>query len=142
MFAQILQGRVTDPAGIQKQWERWVEDIKPGAPGFLGSTGGMRLNQPIVGLTPTADGRGYWFVARDGGIFAFGDAPFRGSMGGQRLNEPVMGLAPDPDGTGYWLVAADGREIHVLWPRHFTARFSTTLSRSAPMFTNSSGVIV
>jgi hypothetical protein len=36
---------------------------------------------------------GYWEVARDGGIFAFGDAAFSGSMGGQHLNEPIVGMA-------------------------------------------------
>ena len=41
MFAQVIQGRATDPAGLRKQWDRWVEDIKPGAQGFLGSTGGI-----------------------------------------------------------------------------------------------------
>ena len=56
----------------------------------------------------TADGRGYWLVAADGGIFAFGDAGFYGSMGGQPLNAPVVDLAPTPDGRGYWLVATDG----------------------------------
>ena len=35
---------------------------------------------PIVGLSPTPDNRGYWLVASDGGVFAFG-APFRGSLG-------------------------------------------------------------
>ena len=29
----------------------------------------------------TPDGRGYWLVAADGGIFAFGDAGFYGSGG-------------------------------------------------------------
>ena len=33
-------------------------------------------------MAATPDGRGYWLVASDGGIFAFGDAPFHGSMGG------------------------------------------------------------
>ena len=36
----------------------------------------------------TEDGGGYWEVASDGGIFAFGDAGFYGSMGGRPLNEP------------------------------------------------------
>ncbi len=36
---------------------------------------------------------GYWEVAADGGIFAFGGAPFDGSMGGQPLAAPVVGLA-------------------------------------------------
>ena len=53
---------------------------------------------------PTPTGAGYWLVACDGGIFAFGDARFHGSTGAMRLNQPIVGIAADPDGTGYWLV--------------------------------------
>jgi hypothetical protein len=66
------------------------------------------LNKPIVGMATTADGGGYWLVASDGGIFAFGDADFYGSTGGIHLNEPIVGMAATPDGGGYWMVAADG----------------------------------
>ena len=59
-------------------------------------------------MASTPDGFGYWLVASDGGIFAFGDAQFYGSMGGTHLNQPVVGMAATPDGKGYWLVAADG----------------------------------
>ncbi len=59
-------------------------------------------------MAPTPDGKGYWLVARDGGIFSFGDAAFYGSTGGLALNQPIVGMAPTPDGKGYWLVAADG----------------------------------
>ena len=51
---------------------------------------------------------GYWEVASDGGIFAFGGAPFYGSMGGKPLNQPIVGIASTPTGTGYWQVASDG----------------------------------
>jgi ribosomal protein L24E len=51
---------------------------------------------------------GYWLVGRDGGIFAFGDAPFSGSTGNLHLNQPIVGMASNPVGTGYWFVAADG----------------------------------
>jgi hypothetical protein len=51
---------------------------------------------------------GYWLVASDGGIFAFGDAGFYGSTGGQTLNKPIVSMAATPDGKGYWLVASDG----------------------------------
>ena len=66
------------------------------------------LNAPVVGMAATPDGKGYWEVASDGGIFAFGDAAFAGSVGGQHLNAPVVGMAGTPDGKGYWEVASDG----------------------------------
>jgi hypothetical protein len=74
----------------------------------LGDTAGIRLDKPMVGMSPTSDGLGYWLVASDGGIFTFGDAAFHGSTGGIRLNQPVVGMATTPDGGGYTLVASDG----------------------------------
>ena len=75
---------------------------------FAGSTGAIRLNQPIVGMAATPSGNGYWLVASDGGIFAFGDARFTGSTGAIKLNRPIVGMAATPSGNGYWLVASDG----------------------------------
>jgi hypothetical protein len=75
---------------------------------FYGSTGGMTLAQPIVGLASRPDGGGYWLVASDGGVFAFGDSGFHGSTGGISLVKPIVGLASTPGGHGYWLVASDG----------------------------------
>ena len=79
-----------------------------GRAGFFGSTGAIKLNQPIAGMAATPDGRGYWMVASDGGIFAFGNAAFHGSMGGKPLNQPIVAMAPTRTGKGYWLVASDG----------------------------------
>jgi len=79
-----------------------------GSATFAGSTGGMALAAPIVGMATTPDGGGYWLVASDGGIFTFGDAHFYGSTGAVRLNRPIVGMAATPDGGGYWLVASDG----------------------------------
>ena len=53
-------------------------------------------------------GQGYWMVASDGGLFAFGDAKFAGSAGSQTLNKPIVAMAPTPSGLGYWMVASDG----------------------------------
>ncbi len=36
---------------------------------------------------------GYWLVASDGGVFAFGSAGFYGSTGGMTLNRPIVGMA-------------------------------------------------
>jgi Domain of unknown function (DUF1906) len=42
--------------------------------------GGQHLNGPMIGLAATSDNRGYWEVATDGGIFAFGDAQYYGNV--------------------------------------------------------------
>ncbi|MDA8341848.1 MAG: N-acetylmuramoyl-L-alanine amidase, partial [Actinomycetota bacterium] len=76
-----------------------------GAP-TLGGTGGQSPS-PVVGAA-AAPGHGYWLVAADGGVFAFGDATTWGSAAGHPLAAPVVGMAATPDGGGYWLVAADG----------------------------------
>ena len=77
-------------------------------PHFTGLWAGILYNQPIVAIASTADGRGYWLVASDGGIFSFGDAVFFGSTGAITLNSPIVGMAATHDGKGYWLVASDG----------------------------------
>ncbi|HMC79526.1 MAG TPA: hypothetical protein VKO35_03165, partial [Acidimicrobiia bacterium] len=51
---------------------------------------------------------GYWLVASDGGIFAFGNAHFFGSTGSIHLNKPIVAAMASPSGGGYWLVASDG----------------------------------
>ena len=64
---------------------------------LLRSTGNLRLTQPIVGMAATPDGRGYWLVASDGGVFAFGDAPFFGSTGNLTLLRPSRRHGRDAD---------------------------------------------
>ena len=75
---------------------------------FAGSTSGMRLTQPIVGVAANRAGTGYWLVAKDGGIFSFGSASFHGSTGDIRLNQPIVGISATRSGNGYWMVARDG----------------------------------
>jgi hypothetical protein len=41
MFVQVIKGKVKDEAGLRKQFDRWAEEIRPGAEGFLGSTSGV-----------------------------------------------------------------------------------------------------
>jgi len=62
----------------------------------------------VVGMAATPDGGGYWLVASDGGIFAFGSAGFFGSTGSLHLVLPVVGMTVALRGSGYWMVAADG----------------------------------
>lgn len=90
-----------------------------GSANFYGSTGSLRLQRPVVGITPTADRGGYWLVASDGGVFSFGDSGFYGSIPGlglhpagsgvyPNLNAPIVGMVPSADGGGYFMVASDG----------------------------------
>jgi hypothetical protein len=51
---------------------------------FHGSTGAIRLVQPIVDMAVTPTDLGYWLSARDGGVFAFPDAHYFGSEPGNR----------------------------------------------------------
>ncbi len=53
---------------------------------------------------------GLWEVGRDGGIFAFGAAPFLGSLPKSHVvpDAPVVGIAATPTGDGYWLTGSDG----------------------------------
>lgn len=41
MFVQIIEGRVADRDLLVRQWEAWDRECRPGAIGFLGSTGGV-----------------------------------------------------------------------------------------------------
>ena len=59
-------------------------------------------------MSPTPTGNGYWLVASDGGIFAYGDANFFGSTGSIKLNQPITSMTATSTGNGYWLVGADG----------------------------------
>jgi hypothetical protein len=90
-----------------------------GSAQFYGSTGSLKLQRPVVGISPTTNKGGYWLVASDGGIFAFGDAGFFGSIPGDglapagsgrphSLNAPIVAMVPSSDGGGYFMVASDG----------------------------------
>ena len=48
----------------------------------------VTLNGPVLDSIATPTGQGYYMVASDGGIFAFGDAAFAGSMGGKHAQRP------------------------------------------------------
>jgi hypothetical protein len=77
--------------------------------GPAGSNDAKRLNAPIVAIVPSADNKGYFMVASDGGVFAFGDARYSGScvsIGG--CGGPAVAVMPDSTGKGYWLATSNG----------------------------------
>ncbi len=67
------------------------------------------LDAPIVGMVPSHDGAGYFMVASDGGVFAFGDARFEGSCPGiGGCHGAAVAVVPDATGDGYWVVTSTG----------------------------------
>ena len=53
-------------------------------------SGCTSLSAPVVGIQPTPDGKGYWLIGADGGVFAFGDAVFDGNARGQTGGAPAV----------------------------------------------------
>src|SRR5262245_33863314 len=66
-----------------------------------------QLAAPVIGLTATPSGHGYWRAARDGGVLTAGDAPFFGAAT-KYIHTSVVGIASTPTGGGYWLVDTAG----------------------------------
>ena len=51
MFIQVIRAdRVNDQAGIRKALDRWQEELRPGATGYLGSTGGFTDDGGMLAL--------------------------------------------------------------------------------------------
>jgi len=78
-----------------------------GSAGFQGSTGGLPLAAPVVGMAAAPSRAGYWLAAEDGGVFAF-NAPFYGSGRQLHLLSPIVGLAASPGDAGARLTDAAG----------------------------------
>ena len=53
---------------------------------------GVKWKQPAVAVVGTPDGRGYHVLSADGGVYAFGAAPFFGSLAGS--GRTAVALAP------------------------------------------------
>ena len=101
--APVLVG--AGPAGAQSTSSGSVTGFGDATP--YGAPAGQ-LNAPVVGMASTPDGKGYWLVAADGGVFTYGDAGFYGSEGASGVRTPFVGIARTPDGHGYWVAGVRG----------------------------------
>jgi hypothetical protein len=48
---------------------------------------------PIVGISRTPSGVGYWLVGTGGAVYSYGDASFLGALSGVGLVAPLSGIA-------------------------------------------------
>ncbi len=91
-------------------------------------TAARRSTPRSCGMAATADGNGYWLVAADGGVFAYGDAAFEGSHGGSPLNAPIVAMAATAGRQR--LLAGGGRRRGVRLRRRRPSRAPTAARRS------------
>ena len=92
----------------------------------------MKLSQPVRSMTAAANGKGYWMVADDGGIFAF-NVPFEGSL--PRVRE-LFGY-PVRLERAHAVVADQRRLLHPRLERHGVGLREREVLRFAPGFVGS-----
>lgn len=104
MFAQVIQGRTSQPQSFVEAFDRWKTDLSPGAGGWLGSTGGVTDDGRFVVVArfeseaaATANGsrpeQGAWWA--ETAQLIDGEAVFRDST------DVDVDLAGDPDQAGF-----------------------------------------
>jgi hypothetical protein len=50
MFVQVIQGRIKDAGAFRKALDRWMDELKPGAEGWLGATAGVTDDGEFVSV--------------------------------------------------------------------------------------------
>ncbi|MEP7178488.1 MAG: hypothetical protein ABI775_05330 [Pseudonocardiales bacterium] len=104
MFVQVITGKTSDAVGTRAALDRWVQELAPGADGWLGSTAGVTDNGRLVAIarfeTEEAARRnsdrpeqGEWWA--DMAKLLNGEATFRDSV---KVAPDVQG---DPDEAGF-----------------------------------------
>ena len=104
MFVQVVQGKTSDPEALKAATDRWMQDLAPGADGWLGTTGGITEDGRSIAVVrfeseeaarrnserPEQD---QWW-AETAKLFD-GEATFRNS------NDVTVDLYGDPDQAGF-----------------------------------------
>jgi len=104
MFVQVIQGQVSDAGQARAALDRWVQELAPGATGWLGSTAGVTEDGRFVALVrfesqeaarrnsdrPEQD---QWWTETSK-LFT-GEATFRDS------SDVTVDVTGDPDGAGF-----------------------------------------
>jgi hypothetical protein len=104
MFAQVIQGRTSDPEGLRAALDRWNQELRPGAIGWLGSTMGITDDGTVIAVArfesaEAADRnsrrpeQGRWW-AETSRLFD-GEVSFRDS------EDVTVDLQGDPDQAGF-----------------------------------------
>jgi hypothetical protein len=104
MFAQVIQGKTSNPEALDAALDRWVKELAPGATGWLGSTSGVTEDGraiAVVRFKSEEDARrnsnrpeqDQWW-SETSKLFD-GEATFRDST------DVTIDVQGDPDGAGF-----------------------------------------
>jgi hypothetical protein len=133
MFAQVIQGRTSEPEGLRAALDRWTEELQPGSIGWLGSTIGITDDGTFLAvarfesaeaadLNSQRPEQGRWW-AETSRLFD-GEVIFRDS------EDVTVDLNGDPDQAGFVQVmqgrvsdAARARELMAQLPGDAMAEF-------------------
>jgi hypothetical protein len=133
MFAQVIQGRTSDAAGLRAAMDRWTEELRPGSIGYLGSTIGTTDDGTFFAVArfESAEAaernaqrpeQGRWW--EETSRFFDGEATFRDS------EDITVDLQGDPDSAGFVQVmegrttdAARAKEVMSMIPSDVMAAY-------------------
>jgi hypothetical protein len=104
MFAQVFQGRTSDPQGVMAAFDRWMRDLQPGSIGWLGSTLGVSDDGRFIAMArfESADAaaqnsnrpeQGQWWAETE--------KLFEGPVTFADSEEVDLDLVGDPDRAGF-----------------------------------------
>ena len=104
MFAQVIQGRTSDADGVRAALDRWLQDVRPGSVGWLGSTVGITDDGTVIAVArfESAEAasrnaqrpeQGRWW--EETSRLFDGDVSFRDS------EDVTVDLQSDPDQAGF-----------------------------------------
>jgi hypothetical protein len=104
MFVQVIQGRTSDADGLRAAMDRWMEELAPGAVGWLGSTGGVTDDGRVVLVArfeSEEDARRNSDRPEQGAWWAETERLFDGGATFRDSTDVVVDLQGDPDRAGF-----------------------------------------
>lgn len=104
MFAQVMKGKASDANGLRRQLERWDRELRPGATGYLGGTGGVADDGTFVAVIRFESeeaARRNSERSEQGAWWAETQPHFDGEVSFQDCTEVEAFLLGDPDQAGF-----------------------------------------
>lgn len=127
MFVQIIEGKVSDKAGLRRQLDRWEAEIRPGAAGFLGSTGGVTddgVGFAIARFESAAAAHANSERAEQGAWWAETEKCFDGSVSFTDSEDADEFLAGGSNSAGFVQIMKTASGVHRAVVKDLDERFS------------------